>query len=248
MTPPALTLNESEFTSMLLSSTPTSRFTVSPRDTEPPPVIAFPAVIVSELFDNLSFAIDPANISFVTPPALTLNESEFTSMLLSSTPTSRFTVSPRDTEPPPVIAFPAVIVSELFDILSFEIEPANISFVTEVFAIVRAPPAAILASPETSLNTASLTTLKSALLIVPASDMSSSSVSATSPVISVCPDIILLFSILLSIELEAIVKDPPAAIVASPEMFPKIASSRLLNVIDLMAFEASISAAYNRSS
>ena len=48
--------------------------------------------------------------------------------------------------------------------------------------------------------------------------------------------------------MSAIVKAPPAAIEASPLMFPKIASSKLLNVIDLMAFEAFTSPAYKRSS
>ena len=52
-----------------------------------------------------------------------------------------------------------------------------------------APPAATVALPLTSAKTASLTTLKSALFKVPPSEMRSSSVSTTSPVISAEPGI-----------------------------------------------------------
>ena len=55
----------------------------------------------------------------------------------------------------------------------------------------------------------------------------------------------LLFNIEPSTALFSIVRAPPAAIAASPDTFPKIASSKSLNVIDLIAFEASISGKIN---
>ena len=53
--------------------------------------------IVIELFDNLPFAIEPANIAFVIPPAFTLSVSEFVSIELSST----FTASDTSPDVPP---------------------------------------------------------------------------------------------------------------------------------------------------
>ena len=61
---------------------------------------------------------------------------------------------------------------------------AIIAVVTASFSIVKAPPEAIVALPLTSLKTASLMTLKSALFNAPAFEIKNSSVSATSPVIS----------------------------------------------------------------
>ena len=84
---------------------------------------------VTALFDSLSFAIDPPNIAFVIPLALTRNASESISILEPSTPTARETELPSETEPPPLNPFPAVTVTALFDSLSFAIEPANCALV-----------------------------------------------------------------------------------------------------------------------
>ena len=134
----------------------------------------FPAVDIVFNFESaidpasLSFEIDPANIALVIPAALTLKASEFVSIDESSTPTESTPLEAANPSPANPVATS-----------SFNIESC-----TALAAIVKAPPAATVASPLMSLYTASLTTLKSALLIVPASDTNNSSVSATSPVIS----------------------------------------------------------------
>ena len=74
-------------------------------------------------FESLAFAIEPANIAFVIPVALTLSASEFISIEESSTPTASVT-SPA--VPPPVRPSPATteVISALL-----------------VFAIVNVPAA-----------------------------------------------------------------------------------------------------------
>ena len=104
-------------------------------------------------------------------------------------------------------------VSAVWPVITFAL---TIAVSTAPEAIVSAPPAATVASPLTSAKTASLTTLKSALFSVPASEIISSSVSATSPVISVWPEIVLLLSIEPSTALAAIVNAPESEAVASP--------------------------------
>ena len=49
--------------------TATSRVTVPPRETRPPPVRAEPAVTVTELLTSLPFSIPPESIELVIPRA-----------------------------------------------------------------------------------------------------------------------------------------------------------------------------------
>ena len=84
-------------------------------------------------------AIEPANIAFVIPLALTLNVSELISIELSSTPTAKETELPSETEPPPLKPSPAVTVTALFASFAFAIEPASSSFDTPLSFIVTAP-------------------------------------------------------------------------------------------------------------
>ena len=93
---------------------------------------------------------------------------------------------------------------------------------TEFACIVAPPPSAIKISPLTSPNTASLTILKSALLTVPASDTISSSVSATSPVISPCPLMTSSFNIAPVTFVAPIETAPASVIVTSPLTVPNI--------------------------
>ena len=69
--------------------------------TVPPNAVEAPAIVIVELA-NFAFVIEPANIAFVIPNALTLNESEFVSIELSSTLTAN---APLDAlSPSPAIA------------------------------------------------------------------------------------------------------------------------------------------------
>ena len=135
VTPPALTFNWSDAISIELSSTPTARDTELPTDTEPPPDRPSPAVTVTALFASLPFAIEPANIAFVTPDALILNASLFVSIELSSTPTAR-TPFVAD-KPSPAIAFTtSETASFLLAFESFASIIAILSFATSTAAAV----------------------------------------------------------------------------------------------------------------
>ena len=59
--PDAFTCKESLLISIEESSTATLSVALDPNSTSPPPVKALPAVYVTESFDNLAFAIEPAN-------------------------------------------------------------------------------------------------------------------------------------------------------------------------------------------
>ena len=91
--PEVLTTVEStamSFAFAVIPSPPTTSSVAElPSDIAPPPVRPAPAVTVVDEFESLLFAIEPANIAFVIPAALTLNESESISMELSSTPTDK---------------------------------------------------------------------------------------------------------------------------------------------------------------
>ncbi len=112
-----LTRSESALTSIVLSSTATSRVTVEPSATAPPPVSAEPAVTVT---------LELASFALVMPASLTRRASALTSIVLPSTAMSRVTVEPSATAPPPVSAEPAVTVTLEFASFAF-VMPASLT-------------------------------------------------------------------------------------------------------------------------
>ena len=90
---------------------------------EPPNAIACEFIVTLELA-SLALAIEPANIAFVIPNALTLRASELISIEESSTPTARVT-SPA--VPPPVKPSPATteVISALLVLAIVNVPPAS---------------------------------------------------------------------------------------------------------------------------
>ena len=90
----------------------------------PPSDVSVSPIVIPSLA-SFAFAIEPANIVFVTPPDLTLRTSELVSIDESSTPTASVTEAPSATEPPPDKPSPAVTVTALLASFAFAIEPAS---------------------------------------------------------------------------------------------------------------------------
>ena len=106
-------------------------------------VVFEPSLNVIELFESFPLAIEPANISLVTPPSAIPKFSEPASSkpapAKSLTSISSVTELPSDTLPPVFNPSPAVIVTALFESFELAIEPASSSFDTPLSFIVTAP-------------------------------------------------------------------------------------------------------------
>ena len=89
---------------------------------------------MTALLESLPFAIEPANIAFVTPDALILNASLFVSIELSSTPTAR-TPLVAD-KPSPAIAVTTSATASFLELLSPASIIAILSFATSTAAAV----------------------------------------------------------------------------------------------------------------
>src|SRR6056300_438088 len=130
----------------------------------PPPVKPLPAITLTLVWSMCSFATKFVAASWSTC-AEPLN-----------TPSSS-TIAAAVIEPPNDVDVPAIVIAEFVN-FALAIEPANISFSTEPLAIVKAPPAAIVASPDTAPKIVSSKSLNVIFDSVPASEKISKSVCA----------------------------------------------------------------------